>query len=154
MDTSFDGGAGGATAKARGGGQPRLPTGTVLNDRYQIDEFVGPHFYGEVYRGRDLSDGRLVTVKAISPQLLADPRVRTKLEREIQIAVQLDHKNVGVTHGLFGAMVGADAVAYLAAEYVDGQTLREMIEKKKAAGRPFSIKGTYNVVAPLCNALI
>jgi len=126
----------------------------VLNDRYQVDEFLGPHFFGEVYRGRDLSDGRLVTIKAISPQLLADGRVRQKLEREIQIAVQLDHKNVGVTYGLFGAMVGADAVAYLAAEYVDGQTLREMIDKKRAAGRTFSIKGTYNVVAHLCNALI
>jgi serine/threonine-protein kinase len=153
METTFDGAGGPRSTTARAG-QPRLPPGTTLNDRYQVDEFVGPHFYGEVYRGRDLSDGRLVTIKAISPQLLADGRVRQKLEREIQIAVQLDHKNVGVTHGLFGAMVGSDAVAYLAAEYVDGQTLREMIEKKKAAGRTFSIKGTYNVVAHLCNALI
>jgi serine/threonine-protein kinase len=126
----------------------------VLNDRYQVDEFLGPHFCGEAYRGRDLSDGRLITIKAIAPQLLADARARQKLEREIQVAVQLDHKNVGITYGLFGAMVGSDAVAYLAAEYVDGQTLREMIAKKRAAGRTFSIKGTYNVVAHLCNALI
>jgi serine/threonine-protein kinase len=68
--------------------------------------------------------------------------------------VQLDHKNVGATYGLFGAMVGSDAVAYLAAEYIDGQTLRDMLQKKVAAGRTFSLKGTYNVVAHLCNALI
>src|SRR4051812_41442235 len=129
METSFDGAGGPRSSTARGG-QPRLQPGTTLNDRYQVDEFLGPHFYGEVYRGRDLSDGRLVTIKAITPQLLADGRVRQKLESEIAIAVQLDHKNVGVTYGLFGAMVGSDAVAYLAAEYVDGQTLRDMIEKQ------------------------
>ena len=37
---------------------------------------------------------------------------------------------------------------------VDGQTLREMIEKKRASGRAFSLKGAYNVVAHLCNALV
>ncbi len=151
---SFDDPAGGAPAKARGGAAPRIATGTTLNDRYQIDDFVGPSAYGEVYRGRDLSDGRLVIIKAVSPQLIADAKVRSRLEKEIQIAVQLDHKNVGSTYGLFGAMVGSDAVAYLAAEYVDGQTLREMIDKKRAAGRTFSLKGTYNVVAHLCNALV
>jgi serine/threonine-protein kinase len=154
MDMSFDDPAGGAPAKARGGGAPRIAAGVTLNDRYQVDDFAGPSAYGEVYRGRDLSDGRLVIIKAINPGLLADARVRTKLEKEIQIAVQLDHKNVGATYGLFGAMVGSDAVAYLAAEYVDGQTLREMIEKKRAAGRTFSLKGTYNVIAHLCNALV
>src|SRR5581483_1587433 len=108
----------------------------------------------QMFRARDLADQRPVTIKALSPQLLSDARVRQRLEREIQIAVQLDHKNVGVTYGLFGAMVGSDAVSYLATEFVDGQTLREMIDKKRASGRTFSLKGTYNVVAHLCNALI
>src|SRR5262249_59690065 len=54
----------------------------------------------------------------------------------------------------FGAEVGSDPVAYLACEYVDGQTLREMLEKKRATGRAFSLKGGYNVVAHLCNALV
>jgi eukaryotic-like serine/threonine-protein kinase len=154
MDMSFDEPAGGAPKRARSGNPPRLPTGTTLNDRYQIDEFLGAHAYGETYRARDLADGRLVTIKALTPALLADAQVRQRLEREIQVAVQLEHKNVASTYGLFGAMVGSDAVAYLAAEYVDGQSLRDMIEKKRAAGRTFSLKGTYNVVAHLCNALI
>jgi serine/threonine-protein kinase len=154
---SFDEPAGGAPKRAsnqKGGNPPRLPTGTTLNDRYQIDEFLGAHAYGETYRARDLADGRLVTIKALTPGLLADAQVRQRLEREIQVAVQLEHKNVASTFGLFGAMVGSDPVAYLAAEYVDGQSLRDMIEKKRAAGRTFSLKGTYNVVAHLCNALV
>lgn len=149
---SFDEMGGGR--KSRASASARLAVGTTLNDRYQIDDFLGATAYGEAYRGRDLSDGRLVTVKVISPALIGDARARQRLEREIQIAGQLDHKNVGATYGLFGAVVGSDSVAYLAAEYIDGQTLREMIEKKKAAGRTFSLKGTYNVIAHLCNALV
>src|SRR5581483_2434983 len=152
MDMSFDSQGKGHPSQARGA--QRLAPGTTLNDRYQIDEFLGARAYGELYRGRDLSDGRLVSIKAIQPMFLADTKIRQKLEREIQIAVQLDHKNIGSTYGLFGAMVGTDAVAYLAAEFVDGQTLAEMVEKKRAAGRTFSLKGTYNVVAHLCNALV
>ncbi|MGZ3442109.1 MAG: protein kinase domain-containing protein, partial [Polyangia bacterium] len=44
--------------------------------------------------------------------------------------------------------------AYLVCEYVDGQSLRDMLEKKRASGRAFSLKGAYNVVAHLCNALV
>jgi serine/threonine protein kinase len=152
MDMTLDDPAGRPKSQAQAA--PRLPNGTVLNDRYQIDEFVGATAYGQMFRARDLADGRQVTIKALAPQPLADARVRSRLEREIQVAVQLDHKNVGATYGLFGAMVGADAVSYLATEFVDGQTLREMIDKKRAQGRTFSLKGTYNVVAHLCNALI
>src|SRR5947209_1388374 len=61
---------------------------------------------------------------------------------------------VAATYGLFGAQVGADPVAYLACEFVDGQTLRDMLEKKRASGRAFSLKGAYNVIAHLCNALV
>ena len=77
-----------------------------------------------------------------------------RLTREVQVASQLDHKNIATTYGLFGAQVGTDPVAYLACEFVDGQTLREMLEKKRASGRAFSLKGAYNVIAHLCNALV
>src|SRR6187455_523660 len=108
MDMSIDEPGGGAPKRARSN-PPRLPNGTTLNDRYQVDEFLGAHAYGETYRARDLADGRLVTIKALTPALLADAHVRQRLEREIQVAVQLEHKNVASTYGLFGAMVGSDA---------------------------------------------
>src|SRR4051812_14778315 len=125
METMFDDVAGGAKGKARAG-TARLAAGVTLNDRYQIDEFVGGRPYGEQYRGRDLADGKIVSITALTPQLLADQMIRARLDQEIQVALQLDHKNVGATYGLFGAMVGSDPVGYLATEFIDGQTLREM----------------------------
>jgi hypothetical protein len=152
MDMSVD--DPGGPAKSKAAPKPRLADGLVLNDRYQIDTLIGHSVYGEIYRARDKADGKLVTIKALAPQLVADAAVRQRLEREIQIAVQLDHKNIATTFGLFGATVGNDPVAYLASEHVDGQTLREMMNKKREAGKTFSLKGAYNVVAHLCNALV
>jgi serine/threonine-protein kinase len=132
----------------------RLANGVRLNDRYEIEEFLGRTPYGESYRARDLASGQLVAIKALNPSLIADAATMERLTREVQIASQLDHKNIATTYGFFGAQVGADPVAYLACEFVDGQTLRDMLEKKRASGRAFSLKGAYNVIAHLCNALV
>jgi serine/threonine protein kinase len=132
----------------------RLANGVRLNDRYEIEEFLGRTPYGESYRARDLASGQLVAIKALNPALIADGATMERLTREVQVASQLDHKNIAATYGLFGAQVGADPVAYLACEFVDGQTLRDMLEKKRASGRAFSLKGAYNVIAHLCNALV
>ncbi|HEX6838657.1 MAG TPA: protein kinase, partial [Polyangia bacterium] len=132
----------------------RLANGVRLNDRYEVEELLGRTPYGESYRARDLASGQLVTIKALNPALIADGATMERLTREVQVASQLDHKNIAATIGLFGAQVGSDPVAYLACEFVDGQTLRDMLEKKRASGRAFSLKGAYNVIAHLCNALV
>ena len=56
-------------------------------------------------------------------------QVRARLDQEVKIAVQLEHKNIATTYGLFGASLGNDPIAYLASESIDGQSLREMIDK-------------------------
>ena len=153
MEMTFDGPSRGAQP-AGGISGARLANGVRLNDRYEIEEFLGRTPYGESYRARDLASGQLVAIKALQPALIADASTMERLTREVAVAASLDHKNIATTFGLFGAQVGADPVAYLACEFVDGQTLREMLEKKRASGRAFSLKGAYNVVAHLCNALV
>lgn len=151
MEMTFDGSGPAARPTAMTGA--RLANGVRLNERYEIEQFLGQGPYGESYRARDLSSGQPVAITALFPSLVADGATVERLGREIALATQLDHKNIATTYGLFGAQVGADAVAYLAAEFVDGQSLREMLAKKRASGRAFSLKGAYNVVAHLCNAL-
>jgi serine/threonine protein kinase len=154
METAFDGPGQGAQGMTGMNSGPRLPPGTQLNERYEIEELIGRGPYGESYRARDLASGQLVCIRALDPQLVADAATMERLSREVQTAAALDHKNVATTYGLFGAQVGADPVAYLACEFVDGQSLREMLDKKRAGGKAFSLKGAYNVVAHLCNALV
>jgi serine/threonine-protein kinase len=153
MEMTFDGPSRGAQP-AGGMSGARLANGIRLNDRYEIEEFLGRTPYGESYRARDMASGQLVAIKALNPALIADGATMERLTQEVQTAGQLDHKNIAATYGLFGAQVGSDPVAYLACEFVDGQTLRDMLEKKRASGRAFSLKGAYNVIAHLCNALV
>src|SRR3954465_14162058 len=109
MEMTFDGPSRGADVAAGMSG-PRLANGTRLNDRYEIEEFLGRTPYGESYRARDLASGQLVTIKALHPALVADAATMKRLTREVQVASQLDHKNIASTYGLFGAQVGADPV--------------------------------------------
>jgi serine/threonine protein kinase len=152
MEMTFDGPERGAQPAAALSGQ-RLSNGVRLNDRYEIEELLGASPYGERYRARDLASGQLVAIQALAPSLVADAATMERLTREVQTAAALDHKNIATTYGLFGAQVGSDPVAYLACEFVDGQSLRDMLDKKRATGKAFSLKGAYNVIAHLCNAL-
>src|ERR1700757_1433589 len=129
MDMTFDG-PGRGTPVAAGAPGARLSDGARLNDRYEIEGLVGATPYGETYRARDLATGELLSILAISPELVADAAALERLTSATELAAQLDHKNIAATYGLFGADVGSDAITYLAYEFVDGQTLRVMLDKK------------------------
>ena len=60
----------------------------------------------------------------------------------------LGHKNVATTYGLFGAAVGSDSVAYLASEHIDGQSLREMIDKKRVKILHAELRDGFALTAP------
>src|SRR5689334_19614747 len=109
MDMTVDksGGGPGIPQTAR-----RLADGVVLNDRYQIEALIARSPYGELYRARDASDSKLVSILALHPALVADAALRSRLEQEVKVAVQLEHKNIATTYGLFGATVGSDSIAY------------------------------------------
>jgi eukaryotic-like serine/threonine-protein kinase len=147
MDTSTDRGPGPAMAPQ--GATPRLAAGAVLGGRFTIVDFLGRSAFAELFRATDATDGKSVVIKLLHRDLLRDAGIRARLEQEISIASQLDHKNISKT---FGFWVEKDQ-PYIAAEDIDGSTLRDMLEKKRAQGRAFSLKGAYNVMAHVCNAL-
>ena len=62
--------------------------GTRLNDRYEIEEFLGRTPYGEGYRARDMASGQLVAIKALAPALIADAATMERLTREVHHRVK------------------------------------------------------------------
>lgn len=146
MNTTPEVAVPGATAASS---LPRLAPGAVLRGRFTIERFVGRGPLGEVYRAGDASDGKPVLVQLVQRELLRDGQTRIRLEQDIAIAAQLEHKNIAATYGFFGD--GENL--FIAAEPVDGSSLRQMLEKKLKTGRAFTLKGAYNVVTHICNAL-
>lgn len=127
-----------------------LPAGTVIAGRFTVTEPVpGPGSLGSTYAATDGQTGARVGVRLIEPGLVEAPHEVERLRADLQLAQALDHKNIAQTV----AFVDDGARRFLVYEFVDGQSLREFLERKQQQGKVFSVKAAYNIVAHLCNAL-
>jgi outer membrane protein assembly factor BamB/tRNA A-37 threonylcarbamoyl transferase component Bud32 len=107
------------------GANPQLTSGTILVDRYVIQEVIGIGGMGAVYRARDLhfpNVAKLVAVKEMINQA-RDPLVRQTIvqnfEREAHILVTLSHPSIPKIFDYFTY----DTRSYLVLEYINGKDL-------------------------------
>lgn len=129
-------------------GAQALGPGVVLGGVYRIEEKLGDGGLGALYRAVDVRSDTDVALRVLRPELASSPEVVAGLGRQAELSAALDHKNIARTYGM--AVEGS--TVFLVTEHVSGQSLRDIIDKKREAGKPFSLKGAYNIVAHLCNA--
>ncbi len=102
---------------------------------YRLEAVLGQGGMGTVYRARlvtprlGLDEGTLVALKVIHPALLAVPRFHERLAREARLGARVRHTNVVRTFGEETLGSGAGAGRALVMEYVEGQTLRALMEE-------------------------
>ncbi len=130
-----------------------ITPGTVFGGRYEILEAADEATFGVLYRAKVRGDGKIVTVQVLDQLLFSDTRLRAAVRREIDVLGKLEHKNLAPPLDFGDAMLPSGALAFIVLENLDGQSLAEMHQKKRAQGKPFSLKGAYNVVAHLTNGL-
>jgi len=99
-----------------------LQSGTRLGP-YEIVTVLGAGGMGEVYKARDTRLGREVAVKTLPLLAASDPERRARFEQEARSASALNHPNI-ITVLDIG---DADGTAYIAMEYVEGRTVRELL---------------------------
>ncbi len=113
-------------------GQPsikQLPSGTVLMDRYLIQEVIGVGGMGSVYRARDQHFKNVVKLVAVKEMInqAPDPLVRKTIvqnfEREANILVTLSHPSIPKIFDFFSY----DERSYLVLEYVHGKDIEAML---------------------------
>ncbi|HUF54907.1 MAG TPA: bifunctional serine/threonine-protein kinase/ABC transporter substrate-binding protein [Dehalococcoidia bacterium] len=91
---------------------------------YQVDSLLGVGAMGSVYLGVDRRDGTLVAIKLIAQFLASDQEFRKRFEREAHVAALLRSPyTVRVLD--YGVEEGR---VFMAMEYVDGPTVREILE--------------------------
>jgi serine/threonine-protein kinase len=102
--------------------------------RYRIVGELGRGAMGIVYRAQDPTIGRTVAIKTIRLSEVTDPkereRLRERLFREAQSAGALSHPNI-VT--IYDVAEEGD-LAYIAMEYVEGQTLDRVLASGELPG--------------------
>jgi hypothetical protein len=100
-----------------------LEPGQVLGP-YTVEREIGRGGMGRVYLARDTRLGRIVALKAPSPELTADPAHRDRLRREARAAAALAHPGICTIY----ALEELEGELFIATEYVEGETLRTAID--------------------------
>jgi len=107
-----------------------LASGTKLGD-YQVKSLLGSGGMGEVYRARDARLGRDVAIKVLPALLSADSERLRRFEHEARAAAALNHPNILAVFQM-GTYEGAP---YLVSELLEGETLREQLNRGRLSVR-------------------
>lgn len=103
----------------------------ILGD-FRLGREIGRGGIGVVYEATQLSLGRRVALKVLSPLSRLDPRQLRRFENEAQAAAALEHPNI-VPVFAFGAEGG---VPYLAMRLIEGRNLAEVVrDLRERTGR-------------------
>lgn len=105
----------------------KLDVGTVLDQRYRLEERIGSGGMGAVFRATHLALQATVAVKIVRTDRPDQPLVRERFEREAQTAasVHSDHVARILDYG-----VAPGGQPYLVMEYLRGQTLEQRLERE------------------------
>ena len=68
--------------------------GRILNDRYEILEFVGQGGMAKVYRGYDMALNREVAVKVLKEEFVDNEAFLKKFKREAAAVAKLNHPHI------------------------------------------------------------
>lgn len=111
---------------------------------YKIIDRLGGGGMGEVYLAQDARLDRLVALKVLPAYFVADDTRLRRFQREARAASALNHPNILTIHEV-GELEG---VHFIATEFIDGQTIRELIARDE-----LSLTDALDIVVQVASAL-
>ncbi len=100
--------------------------GTVLSDRYRLEEQVGSGGMGTVWKATDTLLNRPVAVKLLHPAQMAEPTARERFRTEGRITAGLSHPSIAQVFD-YGE---EDGRAFLIMELVVGDPLSQVLRER------------------------
>jgi len=94
---------------------------------YKITAKLGEGGMGEVFLATDTKLDRQVALKFLPASLQSDPEARERLLREARAVSKLNHKNILTIY----AVESADGRDFIVMEYVDGKSLKDLIDARE-----------------------
>lgn len=119
-------------------------TGKTLLNQYHVEEFITLTPLGELYRATDERSGRSLALTLLAKNISENPEAIKELEAGAARLQALSHPNLAKYLGLFQT----PTLAFLLEEWVDGPSLRSVLEKA-----PVGVNEALTYAKAVCNAL-
>ena len=120
----------------------RLEPDTVIDDRYRVVKRLGSGGMADVYCAEDSQLGRRVALKVLHKRFAEDREFVERFHREASSAAGLQHPNIVA---IFDRGEW-DGTYYIAMEYVEGRTLKDIIREKGTAPPEAAIDITLQIL--------
>ncbi|MBQ2092094.1 MAG: Stk1 family PASTA domain-containing Ser/Thr kinase [Clostridia bacterium] len=122
--------------------------GKRLDGRYEIREIIGVGGMAVVYKAYDNIDDRIVAIKILKEEFLANEEFRRRFKNESKAIAVLSHPNIVKVYDVsFG-----DRLQYIVMEYIEGITLKEYIEQQKVINWKEAVHFTTQILRALQHA--
>ena len=136
------GGMSGVSAWSQAADQ-HLHPGIVIYNRYRIESLLGKGGFGAVYKATDLNLQRTCAVKE---NLESGTNSQRQFEREARVLANLIHPNLPHVTDHF---VLPGQGQYLVMDFIEGENLEEIVERKSAVAYPEAIAWITQIVDAL-----
>jgi serine/threonine-protein kinase len=114
-------------------------------DNYRVISLIGAGSMGGVLKGWDVALEREVALKIISFELSCKEEFREMFIKEARVISKLNHQNIAQIYN-----IGTSSdILYYAMEFIDGLTLKEMINKE----RKLNLRKGLEIMTTVCKAL-
>ena len=128
---------------------PDACDGIVLGGRYRLESHQGTGGMAVVFRALDMNTGHTVAVKLLRPDLVQqDSNYISRFQREAEAASRMTHHNI--VNLLDVGQEGS--IRYLVMEYVEGHTLKEIIEERGRLTPETSVQFAIRILSALQHA--
>ena len=122
--------------------------GKIISRRFRVEDIIGRGGMAIVYRVFDLKTHQTVALKVLREEYEDDPEYKERFKREAEVNKKLNHPNV--VNSIDAGFISG--VSYIAFEYVDGQTLKEVITEKGKMEQEEAVHCALSILAALSHA--
>lgn len=122
--------------------------GKIIDGRYEIKEIIGVGGMAIVYKAYDNIDDRIVAVKILKEEFLANEEFRRRFKNESKAIAVMSHPNIV---RVFDVSFG-EKLQYIVMEYIEGITLKEYISNQKIINIQEAVYFTIQVLRALQHA--
>ena len=121
-----------------------LNVGSLLDDRFEITDVIAKSGMASLFKANDRQTGKAVALKVPLLQIESDPAGFDRFRREEEIGLRLNHPNI---LKIFPAE--NKSRPYIVMEYLEGQTLSELLKNVHPLPEPDAVK----IASRICEAL-